>query len=241
MNPTVVGAIDAELDRICREQRVSIRLAIESGSRAWGFPSPDSDYDCRFVYVGAPDRYLTPWPARDVIETPLTDLLDVNGRDPAKALRLLVNGNAVLIEWLMSPIVYRGDAVFRDELRALADEVADRDRIARHYLHLGTRQWELFGGNGSPDIRKGPALDSTGPIKSRDSDQAHALGLRTLLALADLELNALSLIERPEARSAHSRVVHEHVRPTVFLSDETEALLAVEPLHYALRHLIPSV
>ncbi|WP_216894781.1 nucleotidyltransferase domain-containing protein [Nocardia alni] len=149
MDPTVVGAIDAELDRICREQRVSIRLAIESGSRAWGFPSPDSDYDCRFVYVGTPERYLTPWPTRDVIETPLTDLLDVNGWDLAKALRLLVNGNAVLIEWLMSPIVYRGDVEFLDELRALADEVADRDRIARHYLHLGSRQWALFGGNGS--------------------------------------------------------------------------------------------
>ncbi|GAB2637937.1 nucleotidyltransferase domain-containing protein [Nocardia goodfellowii] len=104
MDPAVVGHIDAELDRVQREHRVSVRLAVESGSRAWGFPSPDSDYDCRFVYVGALDNYLTPWPARDVIETPLVGLLDVNGWDLAKALRLLVAGNAVLIEWLMSPI-----------------------------------------------------------------------------------------------------------------------------------------
>ncbi len=149
MDPTVVGEIDAELDRICREDRVSIRLAVESGSRAWGFPSPDSDYDCRFVYVAELDRYLSPWAARDVIETPLTALLDVNGWDLAKALRLLVNGNAALIEWLMSPIVYRGDTAFREQLRALADEVADRDRIARHYLHLGERHWRLFDGTGS--------------------------------------------------------------------------------------------
>lgn len=149
MDPTVVGSIDFELDRIEREHRVSVRLAIESGSRAWGFPSPDSDYDCRFVYVASLDTYLSPWRTRDVIETPLAGLLDVNGWDLAKALRLLVAGNAVLIEWLMSPIVYRGDSRFRDDLRALADEVADRNRVARHYLHLGEKQWDLLDRNRS--------------------------------------------------------------------------------------------
>ncbi|MFF0545319.1 DNA polymerase beta superfamily protein [Nocardia thailandica] len=141
MDPAAVAAIDADLDRIEREDRVRIPLAIESGSRAWGFPSPDSDYDCRFVYVATADSYLTPWRRRDVIETPLTALLDVNGWDLVKALRLLVAGNAVVVEWLMSPIVYRGDARFREDLRALAHEVADRDRVARHYLHLGAKQW----------------------------------------------------------------------------------------------------
>lgn len=148
MDPAVVAAVDTELDRVAAEHNVSIRLAIESGSRAWGFPSPDSDYDCRFVYVVSLDTYLSPWRTRDVIETPLVGLLDVNGWDLAKALRLLVAGNAVLVEWLMSPIVYRGDESFRTRLREVATEVADRDRIARHYLHLGARQWALFERNG---------------------------------------------------------------------------------------------
>ncbi|MFD4353409.1 DNA polymerase beta superfamily protein [Nocardia sp. NPDC058518] len=148
MDPAVVAAVDAELDKVAAEHNVSIRLAIESGSRAWGFPSPDSDYDCRFVYVAGLDTYLSPWRTRDVIETPLIGLLDVNGWDLAKALRLLVAGNAVLVEWLMSPIVYRGDEAFRTRLREVATEVADRDRIARHYLHLGARQWALFERNG---------------------------------------------------------------------------------------------
>ncbi|MFF5033867.1 nucleotidyltransferase domain-containing protein [Nocardia salmonicida] len=148
MDPAVVAAVDTELDRVAAEHNVSIRLAIESGSRAWGFPSPDSDYDCRFVYVAGLDTYLSPWRTRDVIETPLVGLLDVNGWDLAKALRLLVAGNAVLVEWLMSPIVYRGDEAFRTRLREVATEVADRDRIARHYLHLGARQWALFERNG---------------------------------------------------------------------------------------------
>lgn len=149
MDPAVVATIDGELDRIVREHRADVLLAIESGSRAWGFPSPDSDYDCRFVYLRPVADYLTPWPGRDVIETPIVGLLDVSGWDLVKALRLLVNGNAVLIEWLMSPIVYRGDVQFRDELRALADEVADRDRVARHYLHLGRNQWRLRESSGS--------------------------------------------------------------------------------------------
>jgi predicted nucleotidyltransferase len=149
MDPAVVASIDAELDRVELDNRVSVRLAIESGSRAWGFPSPDSDYDCRFVYVAHLDSYLSPWRTRDVIETPLVGLLDVNGWDLTKALRLLVKGNAVLIEWLMSPIVYRGDERFREELRAVAEEVADRNQVARHYLHLGSKQWELFDRNRS--------------------------------------------------------------------------------------------
>lgn len=144
MDPEVVATIDGELARIAREEHVTVRLAIESGSRAWGFPSPDSDYDCRFVYVRPQADYLTPWPGRDVIETPLIGLLDVNGWDLTKALQLLVRGNAVLIEWLMSPIAYCGDPQFREELRDLADAVADRDQVARHYLHLGARQWRLF-------------------------------------------------------------------------------------------------
>ncbi|WP_233608111.1 nucleotidyltransferase domain-containing protein [Nocardia stercoris] len=148
MDPAVVAEVQAELDRVTTEFGVRIPWAIESGSRAWGFPSPDSDYDCRFVYVAGLETYLSPWTQRDVIETPLVGLLDVNGWDLGKALRLLVNGNAVIVEWLMSPIVYRGDHTFRDALRELAEEVADRNRVARHYLHLGERQWALFGGEG---------------------------------------------------------------------------------------------
>lgn len=149
MDPEIVASIDSTLDRVEREHHARVRLAIESGSRAWGFPSPDSDYDCRFLYVASLDTYLSPWRTRDVIETPLAGLLDVNGWDLGKALRLLVKGNAVLIEWLQSPIVYRGDERFRAELLELAEAVADRNRVARHYLHLGDRQWKLFERNGS--------------------------------------------------------------------------------------------
>jgi predicted nucleotidyltransferase len=135
-----VSQIDARLDAIETNDRVVISWAIESGSRGWGSPAPDSDYDCRFLFVRREDDYLSPWIRRDVIETPLEGDLDVNGWDLAKAIKLLLKGNAVVIEWLMSPIAYRGDPWMRDALLDLAHRFTDRDAVARHYVHLGEGQ-----------------------------------------------------------------------------------------------------
>ncbi len=142
MDATIVAAVDERLRGIERDHGVRIPWAIESGSRAWGFPSTDSDYDCRFLFVRSREAYLTPWPARDVIETPLDKILDVNGWDIAKAVRLLVKGNATITEWLRSPIVYSGHETFRDGMLRLAASVYDPVRAARHYLHVGLRQRE---------------------------------------------------------------------------------------------------
>jgi uncharacterized protein len=140
MAPASVAEVDGILAAIRREQNVHIPLAIESGSRAWGFPSPDSDYDGRFIYVRPASQALTIWPRRDVIEAPLVGDMDVNGWDLSKALRLLLKGNAVVVEWLQSPIAYAGEAWFRDELLAFAERWLNRDLVLTHYLHLGRRQ-----------------------------------------------------------------------------------------------------
>jgi uncharacterized protein len=129
-DPIVVAAIDARLDAVQREHHATVLLAIESGSRAWGFPSPD--------------YYLTLYPPRDVIEFPLEGTLDINGWDLGKALRLLLKGNAVVIEWLTSPYAYAGDAEFREEALALAKVAAHQTAIARHYMHLGERQRRTY-------------------------------------------------------------------------------------------------
>ena len=132
------------LARVRAEQGVHLPLAVESGSRAWGFPSPDSDWDVRFVFVRPVAQHLTPWPARDVIELPLTAELDVNGWDLGKALKLLLKGNAVVIEWLTSPLVYEVDPALRDDLLAFAARFTRREAVGRHYLHLGLRQDREF-------------------------------------------------------------------------------------------------
>jgi predicted nucleotidyltransferase len=148
MDPDVVRAVDARLDRVEEEHGVSVVWAIESGSRAWGFPSPDSDYDCRFLYVRPVQDYLGLRSRRDVIETPLDKVFDVNGWDMRKAFGLMVRGNATVGEWLRSPIVYRGDAALRDELAALADEVVDRHALTRHHLHVARNNLALLASSG---------------------------------------------------------------------------------------------
>jgi predicted nucleotidyltransferase len=152
MAPDVVAQIDARLARARDEHGVAIPWAIESGSRAWGFPSPDSDYDCRFLFVRRRDDYLDPWPPRDVIETPLDAVLDVNGWDLVKAVRLAENGNATVGEWLRSPLVYSGEPAFRDALLTACEALVDVERVGRHYLHVAEGQWERGRAAGGRDV-----------------------------------------------------------------------------------------
>ncbi len=96
-----------KLNEIEKRENVKIIHCIESGSRAWGFASPDSDYDVRFIYVRPREFYLRLDKTRDVIEWQLDDTLDINGWDIKKALTLLHKSNPTLFEWNSSPIVYK--------------------------------------------------------------------------------------------------------------------------------------
>ncbi len=96
-----------ELESLSRTMGVKVLYAVESGSRAWGFASPDSDYDVRFIYVREKEDYLRLDMPKDVIEWCLDDLLDINGWDLKKALFQFHRSNAVLFEWSNSPIIYK--------------------------------------------------------------------------------------------------------------------------------------
>src|ERR1051325_2252910 len=130
-DPTVVAAIAARLAAVAHAHNATVLLAIDSGSRAWGFPSPDSDYDCRFVFVRSQDDYRSLWQPRDVIETSLDAIYDVGGWDLGKLIKLMVKGNAVAIEWLTSPIRYRFDQRIAHRLLNLARDVTDRAAVRR--------------------------------------------------------------------------------------------------------------
>ena len=69
--------IQEQLRRIEEAENIKILLAVESGSRAWGFASPDSDYDVRFIYIRRLEDYLRLGAIRDVIELPIDDVLDI--------------------------------------------------------------------------------------------------------------------------------------------------------------------
>lgn len=147
-----VVEIRAKLAELRHQHDVAIPLAIESGSRAWGFPSPHSDYDCRFIFVRSLDAYLSPWTSRDVIEMPLDAVYDVNGWELGKALKLMLKGNAVVLEWLQSPYVYEGEPAFRTEFLEMARRHADRKSIGLHYLHLGQNQWRMHFGSPGDEV-----------------------------------------------------------------------------------------
>ena len=141
MMPEIEPHIRAEIERrlaaIEAGDGARILMAIESGSRGWGFPSPDSDYDVRFLYVRPRDWYLSLMPGRDVIEQPIVDEIDLNGWDAKKALGLLLKSNAVVSEWMQSPIRYRPDDPFVARLATLADALFDPRAVAMHYARTG--------------------------------------------------------------------------------------------------------
>ena len=118
---------------------VKVLLAVESGSRAWGFASKDSDYDVRFVYVHKKDWYLTLIEGRDVIEEMDPDgVMDFAGWDIKKALLLMGKGNCAFAEWLNSPIIYYKDEEFFKPVNCLKDDYFRKVSAVNHYYHMAT-------------------------------------------------------------------------------------------------------
>ena len=133
----------AKLDEIESRENVKILLAVESGSRAWGFASPDSDYDVRFIYVRPKEDYLRLEKTRDVIELPIEGELDINGWDLDKTLRLLRASNPTLFEWFSSPIVYR-ETAFAQEFRSIMQRYFSSKRGLSHYLSMASSNYREY-------------------------------------------------------------------------------------------------
>lgn len=126
--------IQEQLKKIEQEKGVTLLYAVESGSRAWGFASPDSDYDIRFIYKHELNYYLSLWEKPDTIEFMTTNDLDGSGWDIQKALLLLAKSNASLLEWLYSPVVYYENEVLVNQMRALAADCFSPIACLHHYL-----------------------------------------------------------------------------------------------------------
>jgi len=149
MTETIRDRILQRLAATEEQHAVRILYACESGSRTWGFASPDSDYDVRFIYVRERDWYLSfdIERRRDVIEYPIVDEIDCNGWDLRKALSLFVRTNGALLEWLHSPIRYLERGRLARELRRLAPLVCNATALCYHYSHmaLGNARDYLLG------------------------------------------------------------------------------------------------
>jgi uncharacterized protein len=136
IDPQIKAEIQGELSRIAEENNIRILYACESGSRGWGFASPDSDYDVRFIFLHPTSWYLSVMPQDDGMDLFVDKELDINGWDLRKVLRLLIKYNATPFEWLQSPIVYQTDEDFKASLWTLAQHFFQPRSTIHHYLGL---------------------------------------------------------------------------------------------------------
>ena len=144
MTHEITATVQKRLLEIEKEYAVKILYAVESGSRAWGFESSDSDYDIRFIYVHNKNWYLNILPKKDVIEYPIIDDYDYSGWDLRKTLFLLNKSNPVLFEWLKSPIVYYKDNYFYSVMEEISKPYFSPISSVYHYLHMASGNYRQY-------------------------------------------------------------------------------------------------
>jgi len=136
--------IKKELLRLEFQHEIKILYAVESGSRAWGFASTDSDWDVRFIYIHKLDWYLKIDDLRDNHEEILPNEIDLAGWELKKALRLFRKSNPPMLEWLRSPIIYIEQFSTADSLRKLTTEYFNPKSCLHHYLHMAEGNYKVY-------------------------------------------------------------------------------------------------
>ena len=154
MNSEIKEIVQKKLIEIEKTHAVKVLYAVESGSRAWGFESTDSDYDVRFIYAHARNWYLNILPKKDVIECPIIDEFDYSGWDLRKTLFLLNKSNPVLFEWLVSPIVYYKDDYFYTVMTDTAKHYFSPISSVYHYLHMANGNYRQYLQTDAVKIKK---------------------------------------------------------------------------------------
>ena len=139
----IKSEIEEKLREIEEREHVKVLHAVESGSRAWGFASPDSDYDVRFIYMRSEEDYLRLDEPRDVIEWQLDEVLDINGWDLKKTLAQFKKGNATLFEWANSPVVYYTTDTWK-EIYEQAKEYFSVKTAAHHYYGTARNTYSQY-------------------------------------------------------------------------------------------------
>jgi predicted nucleotidyltransferase len=165
---SITALIRPTLARVEEERAVKIWFAVESGSRAWGFESTDSDYDVRFIYLSSLKDYLTVFPRRDVIENAdivsPDPLLDFSGWDFRKFLGLVHKSNPVCFEWMQSLIVYKEAEIWK-RVRQLVVPYFSPKAAMHHYLSMARHNYrEHMRDGSSPSVKLKKYLYITRPL-----------------------------------------------------------------------------
>ena len=147
--------IQTYLAQIEEKHQVKILYACETGSRAWGFPSPDSDYDIRMIYVHPEPWYFSLQEKKDSIDVMLEDnLIDISGWELKKALKLLWKSNAPMLERIQSPIIYHVEPAFIEKINALAPGYYSKIATMHHYLSMSQKILAEISGREEYKLKK---------------------------------------------------------------------------------------
>jgi predicted nucleotidyltransferase len=190
--------IQQKLTEIEKAYGIKILYSCESGSRAWGFPSPDSDYDVRFIYSRPIEEYLTVQTKKDHLSFPINDELDIYGWDISKVLQLITKSNTTPFEWLQSPVIYKEDKTFREELWTLCQNYFCPRSNIHHYLGIARGAMETIQGE---DIKIKKLFYVLRPLLAAlwctEHDTIAPMSIFPLMDLLtdDLRKKVLSLIE----------------------------------------------
>lgn len=150
----MIEQIKKEINRLEEENNIKILYAVESGSRAWGLASTNSDWDVRFIYVHHPDWYLSIQEQKDNIEIILPNDIDLAGWELRKALLLFRKSNPPLLEWLRSPIVYQEKNSTAESLRKVSDIYFNPKSCLYHYFHMARSNWDAYFKSAEVRIKK---------------------------------------------------------------------------------------
>lgn len=142
-NGPIEKLITMKLNEIQQQENVRILHAVESGSRAWGFASPDSDYDVRFVYIRPMEYYLGLQKKKDFIDWELDETLDINGWDISKALQHFYKSNATLFEWSNSPVVYQTTSDW-EKVKEIAEKYFSCKSAMYHYYGTANKNYHEY-------------------------------------------------------------------------------------------------
>lgn len=232
-----------ELRALERRENITILLAVESGSRAWGFASPDSDWDVRYIYIHPVDWYLRIDDGKDSQEAFLPNDIDLAGWELRKALRLLRKSNPSLLEWLRSPIIYLEQGTTAARMRELSQLVFDQAAGMHHYLRMATGKFDEHLQQEQVRLKKyfyvlRPILacdwilqrQTTPPMEFAELLRAQTLDATVLRAIE--ELLALKGITHELGMAARNPILHSFIEERLaFHTEYVRTQLPHRPFH----------
>ena len=226
------------------EHCVRILFAIESGSRAWGFASPNSDYDVRFIYMREPQWYqaVDLEERRDVIEYEITDDIDLSGWDVRKSLRLYWKSNPAFVEWIQSPITYLERGEFRENALRILPSIYAPEKGIYHYRSMAKTNYRGYLRETIVPLKKyfyvlRPLLAARWVTKTGSAAPIEFEKLLTLLQGEPTVLSEVhSLLERKRSAPELGRAAAVPI-----LNEFIEAELAVEPTEIPKKSSSPLV